>query len=1093
MATEVQSVLFTDMVDSTGLWVRLGPEAADEVRRQHFATLRRAAGHHGGAEVKGLGDGLMLIFPRPSAALQAAVAMQQAVHRQNRELPEAVGLRIGVSAGELVEEDGDYYGEPATEAARLCQLAGSGQILVTAVVRALAGRRASFPFAVVGDLDLKGLPDPVPTVELKWEPADPEGGPVPLPARLAVAVPTLFGRADERRQLWEAFDEARRGHRRIVMVGGEPGIGKTAVTTDLAQRAHAEGAVVCYGRSDKELGLPYQPFVEAFEHLVVHAPEEVVRGHFADHGGELARLVPTLRLRFPDCPAPTQSDADSERYLAFGAARGLLEATSGRVPLVVVLDDLHWADKPTLLLLRFLAGSLTAVPLLVVGTFRTTDIDDTHPLAEVLADLRREPGVTRLELAGLGEPDVRALVASAAGRSIEAADDLRLVSSLTRDTGGNPFFVWEVLRLLAASGDVVQDPDGRWSVSDHLRRAGTPASLREVVSQRVLALGPDAVRILSLAAVVGSDIQVGLLAAVAGVEEERLLELLAEAARASVVTDVMPGPDRFSFVHALVPAILADDLGMARRVRAHQKVAEAIEADGGTRPDRAAALAWHWKEADRSDMALDYARQAGMDALEHLAPDEAVRWLDEALAHQARHRPDDVALRCEILIGLGTAQRLSGDATFRLTLLEASSLAAELDDAATMAAAALANNRGNFSATGAVDAERLAALDAALARVDDPQLAARLYATAAVERTFDASFEELLAMLREAKRRVAGADPATVVAVYNLAVEIARHPSQLAERLEDTAYSLSVARGLGDPAALFWAVGHRMRATFEAGRVDESDRLVEEMQGLASDIGQPSIVWQARYSLAQRLILRGELDEGEQVAEAAFGLATEAGEPDALTYYVSQLNQVLWMRGRAGEAIEPLQQGLAENPGIPAYRGALARALAQAERWEEAEALLASAAAGRFSDHPRDLLWTTGLTLYADAAIALRHRPSAAVLFELLAPYPDQVAYTGTSCEGHLSHYLGALAVVLGEHDRAGSYFETAAAWAEMARAPFMACRTQLRWAELLLVRGRPGDRDRARRLIDEAARAASAHGFPDVARAAAELGAGAS
>jgi len=1089
MPTQMLCVVFTDIVDSTGLWTRLGPEAADTLRRSHFATLREIIEANGGREVKNLGDGIMAAFTSPSAGLAAVVVMQQEVDRQNHASTEPIALRIGVSVGEVLDEDGDHFGDPVVESARLCAAAEGGQILVAAVVRTVAGGRVTYEFTPVGDLSLKGLPEPTPTLQLHWEPVGPEPEGVPLPPRLAGPTPVLFGRTKEQQQLERFLSEAATGTRQVVIVGGEPGIGKTTLTAVVARDASGAGAAVCYGRSEKDLGIPYQPFIEALQHYVVHAPPGVLRAHVADHGGELSRLVPALARRMPDCPPASVTDADTERYLTFGAVTGLLQEAARHQPVVLILDDLHWADKPTMQLLRHVIGTLTKGSLLIIGTYRTTDITETHPLRDALTDLRREPGVYRMDLAGLSEEEVGALVASVAGHELDDDASTRMIHSLARDTGGNPFFVWEILRHVVDSGGVVQDVNGHWSVTDQLLRTGLPQSLHEVVDQRVLRLGATGLRILSLAAVMGNDIEPELLSVVAEVGEDEVLDVLDAARKAAIVSESEGGSFRFSFVHALIANVLYDGLGGARRVRAHRKIAEAIEERHGSDPGRAAELAHHWVEAHDDAKALEFTTRAGFAALDALAPDEAVRWFDDALSRLAAHGPDDLVLRCDLLIALGTAQRLTGDSASRKNLLDASRLAADLDDPDRMAMAALANNRGNFSATGAVDEERLEVLEAALARVSDPGTAARLFATSCIEKYFRASYDERLAMLRRAKELAQLDDPATIVNVYNLAVEVVRHPEQLEERLEDTELLLSLAKDLGDPAALLWAVGHRMRATFEAGIVEESEQLFDWLQAIATEIGQPSLLWQAGYSRAQRTLLHGDHVEGERLATAAYELATNSGEPDALAYYLAQVDQVLWLQGRGGEVADSLQQALEENPGLPTFGAALARALVQGGRWEEAATLLSVAAAERFSRLRADLLWTTGMAMYAEAAIQLNDHAAAVVLFEQLRPYSDQIAFTGATCEGAISHYLGALATVLGRYDEAEDFFAHADAWNAAADAPFMAARTHLERARLLLRRAGSGDAARAAAILDDVRRAADARGFVGVSRQAVELG----
>ena len=363
--TENITVLFTDLVGSTELASSLTPEAGDEVRNKHFSALRQAIATSGGTEVKNLGDGLMVVFPAASAALACAVAMQQVVHHDNAGAYRPLGIRVGLSAGEATMEDGDYFGDPVIEAARLCAKCDSGQILAAEVVRILGGRRSSHTFTSLGELELKGLPDPIETLEVSWEPLDadaPGSGRVPLPTRLtqppAVGV---IGRENELALLDAAAKRVASGEgRELVFLAGEPGQGKTTLVSELSRHAHDKGMTVLLGRCDEEVGAPYRPFQEALSHLVAHVDEELLRTHVARHGGELARMVPAVGQRLGELPPSQTTDADTERYLLYAAVVGLLEEASQERPVLLFLDDLHWADKPSLQLLRHVIANTSA-------------------------------------------------------------------------------------------------------------------------------------------------------------------------------------------------------------------------------------------------------------------------------------------------------------------------------------------------------------------------------------------------------------------------------------------------------------------------------------------------------------------------------------------------------------------------------------------------------------------------------------------------------------------------------------------------------------------------------------------------------------
>jgi class 3 adenylate cyclase len=344
LTTENVAILFTDQVGSTRLSQLLSSEAADEVRRGHFSILRQALAEAGGTEVKNLGDGLMVVFGSASAALACAVAMQQGVERDNREREHSVGLRVGLSAGEASRENDDYFGDPVVEAARLCATCTSGQVLAADIVRLMAGRRSRHECRSLGKLPLKGLTDPVETVEVLWEPiarTDTEIS-IPLPGRLAVRPAVgVVGREAEMQAITDATKRIAGGDgREVLLISGEAGLGKTTLVAEAARAAFDIGACVLFGHCEEDLATPYQLFAEALGHYVTHATEDQLLAHTLTHGSELSRLVSALASRIPDLPPSKATDSDTERYLLFAAVVGLLATVSAQQPVVLVLEDL---------------------------------------------------------------------------------------------------------------------------------------------------------------------------------------------------------------------------------------------------------------------------------------------------------------------------------------------------------------------------------------------------------------------------------------------------------------------------------------------------------------------------------------------------------------------------------------------------------------------------------------------------------------------------------------------------------------------------------------------------------------------------------
>src|SRR5664279_2123088 len=280
---ETVTILITDLVGSTQLESRVGPVVSEELREEHFGLLRDAVGETGGREVKNTGDGLMVAFDSAAAAVSCAVLIQQRFERRNRSAVEPLAIKAGLSAGDASTAEGDVFGMPVIEAARLCDRCSAGQILAKELVAHLAAGRGH-AFHSVGALELKGLPESLEAVEVVWEPAPVTG--IALPERLRELPATAYvGRVAERERLTELWGQAQAGSLRLVLIAGEAGVGKTRLSTHLALEAHEVGATVLYGRCDEDLGVPYQPWVQALGYLVKEAPQRLLDAHVERFGG----------------------------------------------------------------------------------------------------------------------------------------------------------------------------------------------------------------------------------------------------------------------------------------------------------------------------------------------------------------------------------------------------------------------------------------------------------------------------------------------------------------------------------------------------------------------------------------------------------------------------------------------------------------------------------------------------------------------------------------------------------------------------------------------------------------------------------------
>jgi len=492
MSTELPegtvTILFSDVEGSSRLATERGDETARELLRAQEELVRGQITQHSGHEVKSLGDGFMVAFASARKAVACAVGIQRALEEWNAgvgahgraPLREPLRLRIGLNAGEVIHEERDLFGAAVNAAARIAAKADGSQILVSETVKALLGPAKDVQFADRGRFRLKGFPERWRLFEVIWQEERPSVAAPPMVERTP-----FVGRDAERAELRRFLEQAAGGHGSLAMIGGEPGVGKTRLAEELMAEARQRGMTALIGHCyEMEGAPPYMPIVEALEAAARTATPEGFRAALGDAAGEVARIMPELRRLFPDIPAPLELPPEQERRYLFNSVREFIERAGRARPLLLVLDDLHWADDSTMLLVQHIAQQLHEMPVLIVGTYRDVELDVARPLARALDELHRQRLVHRIALKRLAEEGVSAMLRALSGQEPPAP----LVQVIYSETEGNPFFVEEVFQHLAEEGKLF-DKQGRWRSDLQVSELDVPEGVRLVIGRRLERVG----------------------------------------------------------------------------------------------------------------------------------------------------------------------------------------------------------------------------------------------------------------------------------------------------------------------------------------------------------------------------------------------------------------------------------------------------------------------------------------------------------------------------------------------------------------------------------------------------------------------------
>jgi len=871
------TIVFSDVVGSTDLRTARGDDAAHRMLRAHEEVVRRCLPKHQGREVKSLGDGFMLAFTSVRRGLECAIGIQQALAERNVDSPgEEVAVRIGINTGEVTAEGNDLYGQAVNAAARIAAVASGGEILVSEIVRQLAGSGSAFTFVDCGEFGLKGFPEPWRLHALAVE--------VTRPSVVGQSARTPFvGRQAERVALRNVLAQVQAGTGALVMVGGEPGVGKTRLAEELARRCEREGFLVYTGHCYEAAGAaPYVPIVETYEQALARAPNPMAfRRFLGEQAPEVARLMPRLRALCPDIPASLELPPEQERRYLFNSLWEVLARTARVKPTLLVFDDIHWADEPTMQLIQHIAERVHDVPLLIIGLYRDTELEAGRPLSGVFEELTRRRLAIRIPLKRLPPDTTGEMVKALAGQDPPAA----LVEAIYRETEGNAFFTEEVYKHLAEEGRLF-DADGRFRADLNIDQLEVPEGVRLVVSARLRRLRPDTPQVLAAAAVLGRVFSFELLRQLEQLAEEPLLDLLDEAVRAGVLVAV-PGTadDQFMFAHELIRQTVLSQLSAPRRARMHARAAEALEHFHAVDLEpQAATIAHHLIEAGSvadPKRTFRFLLMAGSWALQTAAFEEALTHLALAAERIEAATPTEHA---ELLHWLGVAQRSAGRWDQVIETWQRAIDACERAGDAELAGLICDEMSYTLAWAGRME-DGIQVAQRGLDLLGDEVNAARVRLLATqgmVAGWADAvPFEAGDALIGQAMDMARAMDDQALVAASLVARSLHRVPwARFSEAAEVAFEAADLLRAIGKPWEESVVLGFTWNSLLGSGRFADAERTLAHVESLAERLGNGAASLQCLWGCGLLdFVKSGDLEALDAFGQRASELAVQLGIP----------------------------------------------------------------------------------------------------------------------------------------------------------------------------------------------------------------------
>lgn len=643
------AVMFTDIVGFTDISQR-DEGLAMRLLEEHRSLLRPQFLQHNGREVKTIGDAFLVEFDSALDAARCAVDVQRILHERNTQVAgEPIELRIGIHVGDIIHQENDVFGDAVNVASRIHGMAEPGGVCLSEPVAAQLRGKLGLSLEKLPPTQLKNVSQPIELyrVGLPWT----EGG-------VSLTTPWV-DRDTELAVAHRLLTRALRGEGGVLLVTGEAGVGKSRLVEETAAAAVRGGGRVLRGRCTQgELSAPYAPWAEAIRQLVREAPPQMLYKALGSHASEVTRLVPEVVERVGPPSSGTGGDPEQALLRLLEGVVGFLGNLASEAPLVLVLDDLQWADSASATLLLFLARRVRSRPILLVGAYREEREDQNPELREVISQLDRERLATTLTLDRFDVERTGEMI----GRTFhESETSIEFARLIHERTGGNPFFIEEVLRALVRQGTIY------WTTTGWERKPVTeiqpPKALREAILGRLRRLGEPVNDLLRWAAVIGYEFDFGLLRDVSGQDEPHLLDLLEKALSAGLVRETERPGRRLVYLFAdhQIRDVVYGDISLVRRRRFHLKVAQAMEAapESGTR-ERIDALAFHYLQGNDSQKALTYSIRAAENASALFASLESYRHYRNAL--ELAEESDDVERKASVLMALAVTEELTGRA-----------------------------------------------------------------------------------------------------------------------------------------------------------------------------------------------------------------------------------------------------------------------------------------------------------------------------------------------------------------------------------------------------------------------------------------------